>query len=164
MYVSWRVQNELIKIIRNGIREKIINNVHKAVFFSVMVNETSDASNKEQLSITICYVCKSVDGKSILMREESLGFLNAKDLSGESLLQQILCALSMWGLEPPNMKGQGYDGASNISGKSQGVQARISADYPQAVYMHCACHVLKLVLNNTCAVSNTYSANPVYHK
>ena len=29
------------------------------------------------------------------------------------------------------------------------VQARISA-----VYMHCACHMLNLALNNACAVSN----------
>ena len=155
-YLSWRVQNELIEIIGNDMREKIINDVRKAVFFSVMVDETSDVSNKEQLSITICYVCESADGKSISIREEFLGFLHAKDLNGEYLSQQILSALSMWGLEPSNMRGQGYDGASNMSGKFQGVQARVSAVYSQAVYMNCACHVLNLALNNACEVSNIY--------
>ena len=80
-YLSWRVQNELIEIIENDIREKIINDVRKAVFFSVMVDKTSDVSNKKQLSITIRYVCESADGKSISIREEFLGFLHAKDLS-----------------------------------------------------------------------------------
>ena len=43
--------------------KKIINNVHKAVFFSVMVDETTDVSNKKQLS-TICYICESAHCKS----------------------------------------------------------------------------------------------------
>ena len=81
-------------------------------------------------------------------------FSACKDFSGESLSQQILSTLSMWGLEPSSMRGQGYNAASNMSGKFQGVQARISAIYPQAVYMHCACHVLNLALNNACAVLN----------
>ena len=48
-----------------------------------MVDETSDVSNEEQLSITIRYVCESADGKNIFIREEFLGFLHAKDLSGD---------------------------------------------------------------------------------
>ena len=117
------------------------------------MDETSDVFNQVQLSITIRYVCEFADGKSISIRE-LLGFLHAKGLNRESLLQQILSALSMWVLEPSSLRGQGYNGASNMSGKFQGVQARISVIYPQAVYMHCACHVLNLALNNTCAVLN----------
>ena len=40
--------------------------------------------------------------------------------------------------------GQGYDGASNMSGRLSGVQARISAEYPKALYIHCFCHSLNL--------------------
>ena len=32
--------------------------------------------------------------------------------------------------------GQAYDGASNMSGRLSGVQAKISADYPKAIYVH----------------------------
>ena len=113
----------------------MINNIHEAVLFSVMVDETSDVSNEEQPLITINYVCESADDKSVLLGE-FLDVLLAKGLSGESLLQQILSTLSMWGLEPSNMRDQGYDGAFNMSGKFQGVQARILAVYPHAVCMH----------------------------
>ena len=47
----------------------MINNIHKAVLFSVMVDETSDVSNEEQPIIIIDYVCESADDKSVLIGE-----------------------------------------------------------------------------------------------
>jgi len=44
------------------------------------------------------------------------------------------------------MHGQGYDGGSLMEGKFKDIQAQISADYPLALYVHCACHVLNLAL------------------
>ena len=44
-----------------------------------------------------------------------------------------------FGLELRNCRGQAYDDASNMSGRLSGVQARISAQYPKAVYIHCFC-------------------------
>lgn len=42
--------------------------------------------------------------------------------------------------------GQGFDGASNMSGKFNGVQAIIREQYPQAIYVHCAAHSLNLAV------------------
>ena len=47
------------------------------------------------------------------------------------------------------MRGQGDDGASNISGKYRGVQARVKELYPLAMYTHCCNHVLNLVISTT---------------
>jgi len=35
------------------------------------------------------------------------------------------------------MRGQGYDGTSNMNGKYRGVQARVKELYPLAMYTHC---------------------------
>ena len=35
------------------------------------------------------------------------------------------------GLETADMRGQGYDGAANMSGKHSGVAARIQQEYPK---------------------------------
>lgn len=51
--------------------------------------------------------------------------------------------------------GQGYDGASNMSGQFQGVQAQIRSKYPKALYVHCAAHSLNL------AVSTASNIKPV---
>ena len=49
-------------------------------------------------------------------------------------------------LDPSKMRGQAYDGASNMSGKTNGAASRISAQYPLALYTHCASHCLNLAV------------------
>eukprot|EP00117_Sycon_ciliatum_P011780 scpid47775/ scgid13111/ 52 kDa repressor of the inhibitor of the protein kinase; 58 kDa interferon-induced protein kinase-interacting protein; Death-associated protein 4; THAP domain-containing protein 0 len=44
------------------------------------------------------------------------------------------------------MRGQCYDGASDMSGATKGVAARIAQSYPLALYLHCASHCLNLVV------------------
>nr|CAH7732770.1 unnamed protein product [Callosobruchus chinensis] len=45
-----------------------------------------------------------------------------------------------------NLRGQAYDGGSNMAGHFQGVQARIKQLNPLALYIHCASRILNLVL------------------
>ena len=44
------------------------------------------------------------------------------------------------------MRGQPYDRASNMSGKTNGTAARISSVYPLALYTHCASRSLNLAV------------------
>ena len=45
-----------------------------------------------------------------------------------------------------NCRGQGYDGASNMSGPFSGVAARLRQEEPRAHFVHCAAHCLNLCL------------------
>jgi len=45
-------------------------------------------------------------------------------------------------------RGQGYDGASVMSGKHGGVQTLIRQKQPNALYVHCAAHNLNLTIND----------------
>jgi hypothetical protein len=58
-------------------------------------------------------------------------------------------------------RGQGYDGASTMSGAYGGVQKFIQDKQPLAVYVHCAEHNLNLVVND--AVSAVRDAQAFYH-
>lgn len=44
------------------------------------------------------------------------------------------------------VRGQGYDGASNMRGEFNGLRAMISRDNPSAHYIHCFAHQLQLVI------------------
>ena len=44
------------------------------------------------------------------------------------------------------MRGQGYDGASNMRGAWNGLQALFIRDCPYAYYVHCFAHRLQLTL------------------
>ena len=55
-------------------------------------------------------------------------------------------ALSRYNLHITNMRCQGYDGASNMSGAWNGLQALFLKEYPYAYYVHCFAHRLQLDL------------------
>ena len=45
-------------------------------------------------------------------------------------------------------RGQAYDGASNMSGRLNGVTRQIQNEQPNAQYVHCVAHSLNLCLQN----------------
>jgi hypothetical protein len=57
--------------------------------------------------------------------ERFLTFFPARNLDAESLTQYIVDILERYCLDPKMMVSQGYDGASVMSGRCNGVQERI---------------------------------------
>ena len=44
------------------------------------------------------------------------------------------------------MRGQAYDGTSNMSGKANGAATRILSQYSHTLYIHCTSHCLNLAV------------------
>ena len=81
------------------------------------------------------------------VREDFLSFVNAdKGTNVEALTTNFLEVLNNLGLPLDEMRAQGYDGASVMSGHVNGVQARIKQQNRKAVYIHCRAHVLNLCI------------------
>ena len=120
--------------------------IKKAKYFSILADEVADVSNTEQLSLVLRYVD---DDNNI--REEFVDFLPCKDgTSGQAIADLILERIRQYGLDPALIRGQGYDGAGNMSGKFRGCAACISRSCPKAVYVHCYSHVLNLCIAKAC--------------
>lgn len=149
-YLSKTTQNQLIECCHTLIIRKIINKVKEAKYYAILCDETTDASGIEQLSMCIRYL----DVQKSTIHEEFICFLSATDLSGAALSEQILQALNRLGLQIEDLRGQGYDGGANMSGKFNGVQARLKQLQPLAVYMHCAAHKLNLAIVKACSLSS----------
>lgn len=76
------------------------------------------------------------------IREEFIGFVELTKTDAETISQSILFCMEQWGLDITKLRGQGYDGASVMSGHVSGVQSRIREVSPKAVYVHCRSHNL----------------------
>ncbi|XP_039271809.2 52 kDa repressor of the inhibitor of the protein kinase-like [Styela clava] len=150
-YTSWSTQNEIVQLCGGFVRKALVQRISESGYFSVLADETSDVSNCEQFSICVRYVHKPFEGKYEL-REDFLGFVEAKSLTGEYLANLLLKTLAEWGLELNQLRGQGYDGAANMSGSFRGVQAWIKEQYPKALFTHCRSHCLNLVIGQACQV------------
>lgn len=55
-YTSKTIQNELISVIGQSIQKEILDEVKEARFYSVIADEVTDRSNKEELSLVLRYV------------------------------------------------------------------------------------------------------------
>ncbi|KAL2102372.1 hypothetical protein ACEWY4_001540 [Coilia grayii] len=119
-FCGHQIQNEIIELCGNQIQNAILRKCRSAEWFSVILDETADVSNTEQVSILVRYVHNESGGFSV--REDFLCFVSTADTTGETLTKVLLDKLTELKLDPKNMVGQGYDGAGNVSGKVRGVQ------------------------------------------
>ncbi|KAJ8352460.1 hypothetical protein SKAU_G00239360 [Synaphobranchus kaupii] len=71
---------------------------------------------------------------------------NVQSTSGDALEKLVMALLEENDLKIDNIRGQGYDGAANMSGRFKGLQSRILKRNPKALYVHCQAHCLNLVL------------------
>ncbi len=140
-YLSPEVQNLLLRIMGDMLRKRISNEVKQAGFFSLLADESKDASKKEQLAIIVRYV-----DENAIIHERFLTFVEATSLTAESLTAYLISTLTEHRLDPAYIVSQGYDGASVMSGSCSGVQQRLKEVAPCAVYIHCYAHKLNLAL------------------
>lgn len=144
-YLSGDIQNQLIQAMGGEVLSTIIEQVKDAKFFSLLVDETSDISRQEQVSFVLRYIDKECD-----IQERFIGVVTVTHTDSATLVRTIEEVLSGHNLSIKDIRGQGYDGASNMSGQYSGVQSRSAAGNSTAVYVHCHAHVLNLVLVDTC--------------
>ena len=145
-YTSPTIQNELISIIGEQLRESIVSEIPaEAPYFSLLADEVTDVANTEQLSLVIRFV--DSDGN---IHEDFLGFNSLQRITGEAIAQSILHTLPQWNLDIKNCRGQGYDGTSNMASSRRGTQALIREKCPKAVYTHCRSHCLNLAIVHSC--------------
>ena len=120
-YLSKTTQNLLLTCCCDIMTETIIGRVKEAEFYSVICDEASDTSNKEQLSFCPRYVNDDGD-----ICEDFLKLVHCKSgLTGRDLYNEVTEALTSFGLDLQNCRGQGYDGAGAVSGHFNGLLALI---------------------------------------
>ena len=146
------IQNELIEIIGKRIQLDILSEVKEAKFYSIIADEVCDASNKEQLSLCLRYI----HGSSV--KEMFADFAEVERITGRELASTILRYLTAWGLPLTNLRGQCYDGASNMAGCRSGCSTIVKQQAPMAVYTHCAAHQLNLAVVSACTVQDCRNA------
>ena len=152
-YTSPEIQNSVLHIMGEMLRSQICVEIKKARVFSLLVDETKDASKIEQLAIVFRYV----DIESASIHERFLTFVPDETLNAEGLSNLIIKTLEKYHIDPMLMVSQGYDGAAVMSGHCSGVQTRIRQVAPKALYVHCNAHCLNLCLVD-CAKSVSCAA------
>ncbi|XP_023735201.2 uncharacterized protein LOC111883070 [Lactuca sativa] len=139
-YTSADIQKEILSIIANKVRKHIRSEVGDS-YFCVMVDESRDESKKEQMAIVLRFV--DVEG---IIRERFLDLVHVRDTLSLTLKTNMWRQLLHYQFDVSKIRGQGYDGASNMRGEWNRLQVLVLEDCPYAYYVHCFAHRLQLAL------------------
>ncbi|KAG9446816.1 hypothetical protein H6P81_012944 [Aristolochia fimbriata] len=139
-YTSPDIQKEILHVIANKVRNTIRSEIGEAKF-CIIVDEARDESKREQMAIVLRFV-----DKKGFVQEHFFDLVHVRDTSALTLKTDISKVLSNHNLNVKDIRGQGYDGASNMSGEWNGLQALFLQECPYAYYVHCLAHRFQLAL------------------
>ncbi|KAK9993339.1 hypothetical protein SO802_023042 [Lithocarpus litseifolius] len=84
--------------------------------------------------------------KNGFIKEHFFHVVHVRDTTTLTLKKEICAVLSRYNLHIENIRSQGYDGASNMRGEWNGLQALFLKECLYAYYVHCMAHRLQLAL------------------
>ncbi|XP_056854782.1 uncharacterized protein LOC130504215 [Raphanus sativus] len=134
------IQKDIVHCFAEEVVKSIIEEVGHGVF-GLLVDESADISHKEQMAIVLRFV-----DKNGTIKERFIGVVHVKETSSLTLKLAIDGLFAKYGLSLKNVRGQGYDGASNMKGEFNGLRALILRENSSSYYVHCFAHQLQLVV------------------
>ena len=103
----------------------------------MLVDESADVSEKEQMAVVLRYV-----DKCGLLKERLIAVVHVAETTSSCLKSNIDSLFTKYKLSWKQVRGQGYDGASNMRGEFNGLRALIMRENRSAYYVHCFAHQL----------------------
>nr|XP_023873541.1 zinc finger MYM-type protein 1-like [Quercus suber] len=107
-YTSPTIQKEILHILASNVRNAIREEIGDAKF-CILVDEARDESKREKMAIILRFV-----DKEGFIKERFFHVMHVRDTTALTLKNEICVVLSHYNLHIENIRGQGYDGASNM--------------------------------------------------
>ncbi|WVZ85457.1 LOW QUALITY PROTEIN: hypothetical protein U9M48_032383 [Paspalum notatum var. saurae] len=114
--LSHHIQKDLTKACAEEVMAVIMDEICGRKF-SILIDESRDVSIKEQMAVILRFV--NDEGKVL---ERFLGLQHIERCTAIALKEALVSMISSHKLTISMLRGQGYDGASNMRGEFNGVQ------------------------------------------
>ena len=134
------IKGEICTMYGHSILIILAEEVKRSGPFSIMCDGTQDIILEYQESIVIIYI-----DEILKVQEQCIGFNSSTSSTGESIENILKETIIGLGLSMSNLRGQCYDGASNMSAVYKGTQALIQKEQPLAYYTDCSSRRQNLV-------------------
>ena len=151
-FLSPQIQNEVLRDLAHTLLRGLLDRIRaesigvnkKESVFSIILDETADINRNEQDSVCVRFCNTEMNSEEVF-----LGFHMTKRTTADALFSLIKSSLTAFNLPFSGIRGQGYDGASNINGRNNGLQAKVAGENAMALYLYCFGHQLNLVVQDS---------------
>ncbi|KAL6553068.1 hypothetical protein OROGR_006910 [Orobanche gracilis] len=134
------IQKQIVRACASETTKAIVADIGDK-FFALLIDEARDSSIKEQMAVVLRYV----NNKGEVL-ERFIGVVHVRETTALSLKRAINNFFLLHKLSMSQIRGQGYDGASNMRGELNGLKTLILNENSCARYVHCFAHQLQLVV------------------
>nr|XP_006818252.1 PREDICTED: zinc finger protein 862-like [Saccoglossus kowalevskii] len=157
-YCSDKSIQEMLAILSSTIEESTIEQLKKSEYFAIMLDETTDVSVSEQLTLNCRFLNESGQlcvrflkmieplKSSDITQPSSTVTLNASTIAGH-----VAEYIEGKQLNAHQLVGIGTDGAAVMTGKNNGVVKKLQEFATTAIGIHCSAHRLQLA---SCQAAN----------
>ena len=121
---STEIQNEMLKDMSLSIfRDVVLEAIKSSDYHSIMVDESSDVSNKEKAVFCVHWV-----DEDLISDENFIGLYEMKNNNTTSMVAVIKDIILRLGLDGEKLQGLCYDGCSTMMVKKKRVATQIEKD------------------------------------
>ena len=154
-WLSHEVQNEMLELMAFNVLSVVLSDLQTAVSYSIMVDETTVCSTKEQ--IVLCFRhCDVGLQLGLQMHEVFARFCDLAQQGENTLFQTVTTVLQSFNIDLNECRGQCFDGAVNVAGRLSGLQDKIRNAEPRALFVHCLAHNMNLVVQDAVSTISAY--------
>ena len=127
--------------------------LQSAMFYALMVDETTDKANREQDVLVFRWV-----DDALTAHKTFVGLYLTDSITSKALVALIKDVLLRMNLKIKHCRGQCYDGASSMTGAKSGVAKILRDEEPRAIFTHCYGHALNLAVGDCVKQCNVMKA------
>ena len=141
-YASHNTCTKLLAAFAEHIRNDVLMKARASPAIGLMADESTDMRTRNEMSICLRFL---VDGSPV---EQFLCLQQLQSTTADSMSTDILELLKKCHIPLEKVYWLGFDGATNMAGKTNGVEAKLRSQMPNARYIHCRSHLLNLAACN----------------
>ncbi|XP_065321185.1 zinc finger MYM-type protein 1-like [Gordionus sp. m RMFG-2023] len=145
--LSYGHVKKITEIIKIKITKSIIQTIKENRAYSIILDETYDVSKKECIALLVRYIEDDLHPHPV---ERIIHVFTTSETTGENIKKHVFSKFNDLGLPLDYLVGQSMDGAGNMRGVYNGMQALILKEAPKAIYIWCHAHRLNLVVAHVC--------------
>ncbi|XP_042209606.1 zinc finger MYM-type protein 1-like [Homarus americanus] len=132
LYLSSTICEEIVRLMGNEVLNEIISRIKLSKYYSISLDSTPDEGHIDELTLIIRFMEHDTPV------ERFVKFLPIEGHKAQEMFKGLLKFFADNDIDIQNCRGQSYDNATSMSGRYNGLQAKVVAENHHAIWIPCA--------------------------